>query len=98
MFTGDLKWDRAAAKAELLRTITLEEVLALLDNEMLAKDGAKRVSVCFCVCFCLLWLLFVEGERGVHMNALLVAAIGRVTPNQASGGALNTHTPYTTAF
>eukprot|EP00903_Cladosiphon_okamuranus_P013078 g12199.t1 len=45
VFTGDLKWDRAAAKAELLRTITLEEVLALLDSEMLAKDGAKRMNI-----------------------------------------------------
>lgn len=44
MFTGDLTWDRAAAKAELLRTITREEVLALLDSEMLAEGSAKRVS------------------------------------------------------
>eukprot|EP00752_Nemacystus_decipiens_P005957 g5379.t2 len=45
VFTGDLKWDRAAAKAELLKSITREEVLALLDSEMLAKDGAKRMNV-----------------------------------------------------
>ena len=63
MFTGDLKWDRAAAKAELLRSITHEEVLALLDSEMLAKDGTKRVSVLLRGCCCCCGALNVRAVR-----------------------------------
>lgn len=44
VFSGDLKWDRAAAKAEILKSVTHKEVLDLLDNELLAKDTTKRVS------------------------------------------------------
>ncbi|CAB1115801.1 unnamed protein product [Ectocarpus sp. CCAP 1310/34] len=45
VFSGDLKWDRAAVKAELLKTITRQEVLDLLGGEMLDGDGAKRLNV-----------------------------------------------------
>lgn len=48
VFTGDLKWDRAAEKARILETISRDEVLDLLDNEILAKGGAKRVSASVC--------------------------------------------------
>lgn len=45
IFTGDLKWDRAAAMAETLASITREDILDLLDKGMLAADTSKRVSL-----------------------------------------------------
>ena len=45
IFSGDLKWDRAAVKAEQLSAVTRQQVLKLLDGEMLTEGKAKRVSM-----------------------------------------------------
>lgn len=58
-------------KAEILKTITRQEVLALLGGEMLDGDGAKRVSVS-------LVYSFVLGDRAVVVAFVLCAAAGGV--------------------
>lgn len=44
MFSGDLKWDRKAAMVERLASVSREDLLNLLDNDIMCKDKAKRVS------------------------------------------------------
>lgn len=52
VFLGDLKWDRAAVTAEILGTLTKEEVLELVDKEIMAPETSKRVSsTVFCFSF-----------------------------------------------
>ncbi|CAM9761849.1 unnamed protein product [Ascophyllum nodosum] len=45
IFPGDLKWNRAAALAEMLASVKREDVLELIDRELLADDTSKRMNV-----------------------------------------------------